>query len=132
VREAQEEEGGTGRILIISSQIIFDNWLRSDFMPEKSEPVTLKVGELTNREEFGRGIVRVDTKTMSKIGIKEGDVIEMHGKDVTGALAVRAYPADIGLNIIRMDGMVLGKPSRSPDPSPGRPRGSFLLLPRRG
>jgi transitional endoplasmic reticulum ATPase len=74
-------------------------------MPEKEEPVTLKVGELTNREEFGRGIVRIDTKTMSKLGIKEGDVVSLQGKDMTGAIAVRAYPADIGLNIIRMDGI---------------------------
>ena len=36
------------------------------------ENVTLKVGELTNREEFGRGIVRLDTKTMHKLKIKEG------------------------------------------------------------
>lgn len=74
-------------------------------MPERGEPVTLKVGELTNREEFGRGIVRLDTKTMAKLGVKEGDVIAIQGKDLTGALAVRAYPADIGLNIIRMDGI---------------------------
>ena len=70
-----------------------------------TEEVGLKVGELTNREEFGRGIVRVDTKTMKNLGIKEGDVIELHGQRKTGAVAVRAYPADIGLNIIRMDGI---------------------------
>jgi transitional endoplasmic reticulum ATPase len=74
-------------------------------MPDKSEPVALKVGELTNREEFGRGLVRLDTKTMSKLGIKEGEIVAMQGKNLTGALAVRAYPADIGLNVIRMDGI---------------------------
>jgi transitional endoplasmic reticulum ATPase len=73
-------------------------------MPGK-EPINLKVGELTNREEFGRGIVRLDTKTMSKLGIKEGDVVELHGKETTAAIAVRAYPADVGLNVIRMDGI---------------------------
>ncbi len=67
--------------------------------------VSLKVGELTNREEFGRGIVRIDTKTMNAIGVKEGDVVELQGKNITGAIAVRAYPADVGLNIIRMDGL---------------------------
>jgi len=69
------------------------------------EKVMLKVGELTNREEFGRGIVRLDTKTMHKLRIKEGDVVEIHGKQLTAAIAVRAYPADVGLNIIRMDGI---------------------------
>ena len=65
----------------------------------------LKVGELTAREEAGRGIARLDTKSMSKIGIKEGDIIEIEGKRKTGAIAVRAYPADVGLNIIRIDGI---------------------------
>ncbi len=74
-------------------------------MPDKNGTVPLKAGELTNREEFGRGIVRVDTKTMSKLGIKEGDVVVLQGKNVTGALAVRAYPADVGLSVIRMDGI---------------------------
>jgi transitional endoplasmic reticulum ATPase len=71
----------------------------------KEDVITLKVGELTNREEFGRGIVRVDTKTMSSLKIKEGEVLQLQGKNMTGALAVRAYPADIGLNLIRMDGL---------------------------
>ncbi len=71
----------------------------------ENEPVSIKVGELTSRDEFGRGIVRIDTKTMSKLGIKEGDIVELHGKRLTGAIAIRAYPADIGLSIIRMDGI---------------------------
>ncbi len=74
-------------------------------MAENEEVVTLSVGELTNRSESGRGIVRVDTNSMKKLGIKEGDVVELHGQRKTGAIAVRAYPADIGLNIIRMDGI---------------------------
>ena len=69
------------------------------------EELSLKVGELTSRDEYGRGIVRIDTKTMQALGIKEGDVIELHGQKVTGAIGVRSYPADVGLNIIRMDGI---------------------------
>jgi len=65
----------------------------------------LRVGELTNRDEFGRGIVRIDAKAMAAIGIKEGEIIELDGKRKTGVIAVRAYPADIGLNLIRMDGI---------------------------
>ncbi|RLJ08103.1 MAG: AAA family ATPase, partial [Candidatus Aenigmatarchaeota archaeon] len=69
------------------------------------EEVVLKVGELTSRDEFGRGIVRIDSQTMRKLGIKEGDIVELQGQKKTGAIAVRAYPADVGLNLIRMDGL---------------------------
>ena len=76
-------------------------------MTEKEEKeIRLKVGELTAREEAGRGIVRIDSANMSKLGIKEGDVVEIEGSRKTAAIAVRAYPADVGLNIIRMDGIV--------------------------
>ncbi len=74
-------------------------------MMKKSEEVTLKVGELTNRAESGRGIVRIDTKTMNTIGVREGDIVELIGQKRTGAIAVRAYPSDVGLNIARMDGI---------------------------
>ncbi|MEM5801862.1 MAG: AAA family ATPase [Candidatus Aenigmatarchaeota archaeon] len=71
----------------------------------ENKDVRLKVGELTAREEAGRGIVRIDSNTMNKLGIKEGDVVEIEGSKKTVAIAVRAYPADVGLNIIRMDGI---------------------------
>jgi len=75
-------------------------------MAEENKDIRLKVGELTAREEAGRGIVRMDSSTMHKLGIKEGDVVEIEGSKKTGAIAVRAYPADAGLNIVRMDGIV--------------------------
>ncbi len=68
--------------------------------------VKLKVGELTGREDFGRGIMRIDSNTMKTLGIKEGDVIEINGKRCTTAIAVRSYPADVGLNVARIDGLV--------------------------
>jgi transitional endoplasmic reticulum ATPase len=74
-------------------------------MKDKKE-AELKIGELTQREEFGRGIVRIDSGSMQKLGIREGDVIELEGKRKTGAIAVRSYPADAGLNVARMDGLV--------------------------
>lgn len=67
--------------------------------------ITLRVGELTNRAESGRGIARIDSKNMSVLGIREGDVIEVRGQKNTAAIAVGAYPADVGLNIIRIDGL---------------------------
>ena len=68
--------------------------------------VELKVGELTNRGDYGRGIARIDSRTMKALGVREGDVIEIEGKRSTPAITVRAYPADVGLNIIRIDGLV--------------------------
>ncbi len=73
---------------------------------DKSDFVKLKVGELTSREEYGKGIARIDSKIMKKLGVREGDIIEIEGNRKTGAIAVRAYPEDIGLEIIRMDGLV--------------------------
>ncbi len=75
-------------------------------MKDKENEVELKVGELTQREEFGRGILRIDSNSMQQIGIKEGEVVEIEGTKKTGAIAVRSYPADAGLNVARMDGLV--------------------------
>jgi len=72
-------------------------------MAEKEE-IKLKIGELTAREEAGRGIIRIDSNNMSKLRVKEGDVVELDGTKKTGAIAVRSYPADVGLNLVRMDG----------------------------
>ncbi len=74
-------------------------------MAETANEVRLKVGELTAREEAGRGIVRIDSNTMTKLSIKEGDVVDIEGSRLSAAIAVRAYPADVGLNIVRMDGI---------------------------
>ena len=71
-----------------------------------SNGIKLKIGQLTGRQDFGRGIARIDSKTMSKIGVKEGDVVEIKGKESGYAIAIRSYPADVGLNIIRIDGLV--------------------------
>jgi transitional endoplasmic reticulum ATPase len=73
-------------------------------MPEENE-IRLKVGELTAREEAGRGIIRLDSGAMKKLEVKEGDVVEIEGGKKTAGIAVRAYPADVGLNILRMDGI---------------------------
>jgi len=77
-------------------------------MTEKNEKNGLKlvVGELSDRNDAGRGIVRISSKNMKKLGISEGDVVEIEGKRKTVAIAVRSYPADINLDIIRMDGLI--------------------------
>ena len=72
---------------------------------DMTEDLKLKVGELTERGDFGRGIIRMSAKDMKRIGITEGDIVELEGKRKTAAIAVRAYPVDIGLDIVRMDGL---------------------------
>ncbi|MFP4116055.1 MAG: CDC48 family AAA ATPase [Candidatus Aenigmatarchaeota archaeon] len=71
-----------------------------------NDAVSLKVGELTSREEFGKGIARLDSKIMKKLNVTEGDIIEIEGGKKTGALGVRSYPEDVGSNLIRVDGLV--------------------------
>ncbi|MBN2095382.1 MAG: CDC48 family AAA ATPase [Candidatus Aenigmarchaeota archaeon] len=70
-----------------------------------AEEVKLKVGELTNREEFGKGIARLGTSFMQKIGVREGGYIQLEGAKKTYSIAVRSYPSDIGLDVVRIDGI---------------------------
>ena len=64
--------------------------------------IKLKVAEAL-QEDINKGIVRIDSSFMKEIGIRPGDIVELEGKRKTVAIADRAYPSDIGLNIIRMD-----------------------------
>ena len=58
------------------------------------------------QEEAYKGIVRIDSETMHQIGVRPGDIIEIEGSRVTVAIVDRAYPTDIGQNVIRMDGIM--------------------------
>ena len=75
-------------------------------MAEAISEVKLKVGELTERVDYGRGIVRMSARDMKRVGVNEGDVVEIEGKRKTVGIAVRAYPADVGLDVARMDGLM--------------------------
>ena len=67
----------------------------------------LTVGEIPSfaQSEIGIGIGRIDYKYMSALGIREGDAIELNGRKKSAVLAVRAYPSDLNLDIIRIDGI---------------------------
>ncbi|MBI2143068.1 CDC48 family AAA ATPase [Candidatus Woesearchaeota archaeon] len=65
----------------------------------------LKVAEAV-QDDVNKGIVRIDTTLMHEIGVRPGDIVEIEGSRVTVGIADRAYPGDIGLNIIRMDGIL--------------------------
>jgi len=75
---------------------------------EKKKPVSevkLKVAEAI-QDDVNKGIVRIDNSFMQQIGVRVGDIVEIEGEKKTVAIADRAYPGDIGLNIIRSDGIV--------------------------
>jgi transitional endoplasmic reticulum ATPase len=65
--------------------------------------VQLRVGDARQRD-VARGIARIDQKTMEKLGVSAGDVIEIIGKRKTSAIAWPAYSEDQGRSIIRIDG----------------------------
>ena len=58
------------------------------------------------QEEVYKGVVRVDGHTMKEIGVRPGDVVEIEGERKTVAIVDRAYPTDIGQDVIRMDGIM--------------------------
>src|SRR3990167_454587 len=65
----------------------------------------LKVMEALQEEAY-KGIVRIDSGTMSHIGARPGDIVEIEGSRKTVAIVDRAYPSDVGQAVIRMDGIV--------------------------
>src|SRR3989338_3412944 len=70
-----------------------------------SKPTDLKVAEAI-QDDVNKGIVRIDTSVMSPLNIRPGDIVEIEGERKTVAMVDRSYPGDIGLNIIRMDGII--------------------------
>ncbi len=65
--------------------------------------IQLRVGDAKQRD-VGRGIARLDQKTMQKLGISAGDVVELTGKRSTSAIAWPAYSEDQDRGLIRIDG----------------------------
>jgi transitional endoplasmic reticulum ATPase len=55
--------------------------------------------------DSGRGIARLPAKLMKELALSEGDTIEIVGKRSTAARAIRPYAADVGLDIVRLDGL---------------------------
>ncbi|MAH33567.1 ATPase [archaeon] len=65
----------------------------------------LKVAEAI-QDDVNKGIVRIDSSFLTQVGIRPGDIVELEGERKTVAIADRAYPGDIGHNIVRMDGII--------------------------
>ena len=64
--------------------------------------VVLRVQKAKKRD-IGRNIIRIDQKTMEKLNIQTGDVIEVVGKKQSAGIAWPSYPQDNGLGIVRVD-----------------------------
>ncbi|MBN1274831.1 CDC48 family AAA ATPase [Candidatus Woesearchaeota archaeon] len=69
------------------------------------DELRLKVAEAI-QDDVNKGIVRVDSSYMRKLDIRPGNIVHIKGERITVGIADRALPGDIGLNIIRMDGII--------------------------
>ncbi len=67
--------------------------------------ISLTVAEAL-QNDVGRGIVRIDERSMSRLGVTSGDIVEIEGKKKTAAIIWPLHLQDSGLNIIRMDGQI--------------------------
>ncbi|MFH1310988.1 MAG: CDC48 family AAA ATPase [Nanoarchaeota archaeon] len=67
--------------------------------------IQLKVVEAQQDDAY-KGVARIDGEVMRELDIKRGDVIVIKGNRETVAIADRAYPADVGEGIIRIDGIL--------------------------
>lgn len=74
-------------------------------MTEENKTIKLNVAEAV-QDDVGKGIVRIDAASMRELDVGPGDFVEIIGKDATVAIVDRAYPADVGMNLIRMDGII--------------------------
>jgi len=72
---------------------------------QKMDEVKLRVVEALQEDAY-KGIARIDSSIMRKLSIRPGDVVSVSGERQTVAIADRAYPADIGEGIIRIDGII--------------------------
>ena len=74
-------------------------------MTAKEKQVQLKVVEALQDDAY-KGIARIDSEIMRQLDVKRGDVIIIKGNRETIAIVDRAYPADVGAGIIRIDGIL--------------------------
>ena len=58
------------------------------------------------KPDFGKSIARLSQEAFAELGIGPGAIIALTGKRTTAAVAVPPYPADAGLSIVRLDGLL--------------------------
>ena len=67
--------------------------------------IKLRVVEALQDDAY-KGIARIDPQIMKSLGLNRGDIISIFGGRETVAIVDRAYPADVGEGIIRIDGLI--------------------------
>ncbi|MEW6222748.1 MAG: CDC48 family AAA ATPase [Candidatus Hadarchaeota archaeon] len=73
-------------------------------MSEKDFKLT--VAENRHQAYVNRGFALIEQSTMKKLGLKQGDIVEITGSRPTGAVAIRGLPQDEGSAIVRIDGLI--------------------------
>jgi hypothetical protein len=71
-------------------------------MKKRAKFIKLRVAE-ARKSDIPRNIIRIDQKTMEKLNIQTGDVIEVFGKKQSAGIAWPSYPQDNGLGIVRIN-----------------------------
>ena len=66
--------------------------------------IKLQVAD-ARQEESGTGFARISRETMGRLGIVEGDIVEIEGKRATAARAILPHPEDEGIEVVRLDGL---------------------------
>src|SRR3989344_4642578 len=74
-------------------------------MVKNDGSANLKVVE-SLQDDVYKGVARIDPQLMRNMGLIRGDIISIKGGRETLAIVDRAYPADVGENIIRIDGLI--------------------------
>ncbi len=69
------------------------------------DEMKLKVAESISQRDIGQGIARLDPNIMEEMGLQERELIEIVGDKKTAAIALPSQ-TDIGLGVIRIDGLV--------------------------
>ena len=73
--------------------------------PKTLKGIKLRVAESLQDDAY-KGIARIDFEIMKELGVHRGDIIIIKGERETVAIADKAYPADVGEGIIRVDGII--------------------------
>ena len=72
---------------------------------DENVEMKLKVTE-SIQDDVNKGVIRIDSSYMKKLGVREGHFVEIIGQRKTIGIVDRALPGDIGMPIIRMDGLL--------------------------
>ena len=74
-------------------------------MTENAERVVRLQVAGTKPEDAGKGVARLSQRAFDSLGIEEGQIIAIQGKRLTAALGLRPYAEDVGVEVIRLDGL---------------------------